>query len=89
MLQLVGIPHDVDRLHDPVLELEGGGGPERDELYMQAKTIILRERKASTSYIQRVLKIGYNRAATIIEQLEKDGIVSAASATGKREVLGD
>ena len=60
---------------------------ERDTLYDQALSIVLRDRKASTSYLQRCLKIGYNRAATLIEQLERDGIVSAANHVGKREIL--
>jgi DNA segregation ATPase FtsK/SpoIIIE, S-DNA-T family len=62
----------------------GGSG---DELYDQAVAIVARERKASTSFIQRHLKIGYNRAATIIERMEGDGVVSAANHVGKREVL--
>ena len=62
---------------------------ERDELYMKARTIVIREQKASTSYLQRALKIGYNRAATIMDELETDHVVSPASATGKREVLMD
>jgi S-DNA-T family DNA segregation ATPase FtsK/SpoIIIE len=64
--------------------LEGGSG---DELYDQAVAIVARERKASTSFIQRHLKIGYNRAATIIERMESDGVVSSANHVGKREVL--
>ena len=58
-----------------------------DELYDRAVALILQERKASTSFIQRHLQIGYNRAARIIEQLEKDGVISAANHVGKREVL--
>jgi S-DNA-T family DNA segregation ATPase FtsK/SpoIIIE len=49
---------------------------------------VLRERKASTSFIQRHLQIGYNRAARIMEQMEKDGIVGAPNHVGKREILG-
>jgi DNA segregation ATPase FtsK/SpoIIIE, S-DNA-T family len=60
---------------------------EYDELYEQAKVIVARERKASTSYIQRCLKIGYNRAATIIDRMEKEGHISPANHVGKREVL--
>jgi len=47
----------------------------------------LRDRKASTSYIQRRLGIGYNRAADLIERMERDGIIGAANATGKRDIL--
>ncbi len=56
-------------------------------LYDRAVAIVARDRKASTSYIQRCLKIGYNRAARIIERMERDGVVSAANHVGKREVL--
>jgi len=65
----------------------GGGDPEGDGLYEQAVALVARERKASTSFIQRHLQIGYNRAARIIEEMEKRGIVSAANHVGKREVL--
>lgn len=59
----------------------------KDELYNQALEIITRDKKASTSYLQRTLRIGYNRAAIIIEQMEKDGVISAANHVGKREIL--
>jgi DNA segregation ATPase FtsK/SpoIIIE, S-DNA-T family len=65
---------------------EGGGGS-GDELYDQAVAIVAREGKASTSFIQRHLKIGYNRAATLIERMESEGVVSQANHVGKREVL--
>jgi S-DNA-T family DNA segregation ATPase FtsK/SpoIIIE len=58
-------------------------------LYDQAVTIVRRDRKASTSYVQRCLKIGYNRAASIIERMEKEGIISPANHVGKREILDD
>ncbi|MDA0939026.1 MAG: DNA translocase FtsK 4TM domain-containing protein [Proteobacteria bacterium] len=60
---------------------------ENEDLYNMAIEIVIRDQRASTSYIQRCLKIGYNRAATIIERMEKDGIVSSANHVGKREVL--
>ena len=60
-----------------------------DDLYDQAVAIVARERKASTSFIQRHLKIGYNRAATIIEKMETEGVVSSSNHVGKREVLID
>ncbi|WP_404423132.1 DNA translocase FtsK [Thalassospira australica] len=66
---------------------DGGGNGSDDDLYNQAVGIVLREKKASTSFIQRKLSIGYNRAARIIEQMEENGIVSAANHVGKREVL--
>ncbi len=58
-----------------------------DDMYDQAVAIVLKERKASTSYIQRCLRIGYNRAANLIEKMEKEGVVSAPNHTGKREIL--
>jgi S-DNA-T family DNA segregation ATPase FtsK/SpoIIIE len=63
-----------------------GSGGEKD-LYQQAVSVVSREGKASTSFIQRHLNIGYNRAAKLIEQMEKEGIVGAANHVGKREVL--
>ncbi|MEK9936613.1 MAG: DNA translocase FtsK 4TM domain-containing protein [Rhodobiaceae bacterium] len=64
-------------------DLLGGGS----SLYDQAVQLVVREQKASTSFVQRHLKIGYNRAATIIEEMEGNGIISAANHVGKREVL--
>jgi uncharacterized protein (UPF0335 family) len=58
-----------------------------DELYQPAKDIVLRDRNASTSYLQRMLKLGYNRAARLVDRMEAEGIVSAANHIGKREVL--
>ena len=58
-----------------------------DELYDKAVSIVCREKKASTSFIQRHLQIGYNRAARIIEKMESEGIVSPANHVGRREVL--
>ncbi|QKF77567.1 DNA translocase FtsK 4TM domain-containing protein [Arcobacter defluvii] len=58
-----------------------------DELYEDAKEIVLTEKKTSISYIQRRLRIGYNRAATIVEQLEQTGILSEVNAKGNREIL--
>jgi S-DNA-T family DNA segregation ATPase FtsK/SpoIIIE len=66
---------------------EGGGGGNGDELYDEAVALVAREGKASTSFIQRHLQIGYNRAARIIEQMEKEGVVTEANRVGKREVL--
>jgi S-DNA-T family DNA segregation ATPase FtsK/SpoIIIE len=66
----------------------GQGNSSGDDLYDKAVDIVLRERKASTSFIQRHLQIGYNRAARIMEQMEKDGIVGAPNHVGKREILG-
>ena len=66
----------------------GGSGDEKvDELYDQAVAVVAREGKVSTSFIQRHLQIGYNRAARIVEEMEKQGIISPANATGKRKIL--
>jgi len=67
--------------------IDGEGEGSGDDLYDQAVGIVARDRKASTSYIQRRLQIGYNRAARIIEKMEEEGVVSAPNHSGKREVL--
>ncbi|MCQ6963998.1 hypothetical protein GPA27_28950 [Aromatoleum toluolicum] len=64
-----------------------GAGNEYDPLYPDAKRIVIEQRKPSISLIQRHLRIGYNRAARLIEQMESDGIVSAMKADGTREVI--
>ena len=64
-----------------------GGDAESSDLYDKAVAIVLRDRKVSTSYIQRRLSIGYNRAASIIERMEKEGVVGPANHAGKREIL--
>ena len=71
---------------DLVLGL-GGNTNGEDALYDQAVGIVIRDRKCSTSYIQRKLAIGYNKAARLVEQMEDQGVVSAANHVGKREVL--
>ena len=71
---------------DLVLGLGGNTGKE-DALYDQAVAIVANDRKCSTSYIQRKLSIGYNKAAKIVEQMEEQGVVSAANHVGKRDIL--
>ena len=66
----------------PILADKGGG-----DLFSQAVAIVKRDRKASTSYIQRRLQIGYNRAASLMERMELEGIVGQANHAGKREIL--
>ena len=66
-----------------------GGGGEDAELYARAVRIVAESQKASTSYIQRQLRIGYNSAARLIERMEKDGVVSRPDHVGRREVLRD
>jgi DNA segregation ATPase FtsK/SpoIIIE, S-DNA-T family len=68
---------------------KGGFGSSGQDPYDQAVAIVLRDRKASTSYIQRRLQIGYNRAATIMERMEDEGIVGPSNHAGKREILID
>jgi S-DNA-T family DNA segregation ATPase FtsK/SpoIIIE len=68
--------------------LDGGGsGESGDTLYDQAVALVIEEQKASTSFVQRHLQIGYNRAARIIERMEKEGVVGTANHVGKREIL--
>ena len=90
-LKVQGEPTYVDAVTEDV---EGGfdmpgaeGGSSGDDLYDQAVALVAREGKASTSFIQRHLQIGYNRAARIIEQMEEQGVVSKADRVGRREVL--
>jgi DNA segregation ATPase FtsK/SpoIIIE, S-DNA-T family len=66
---------------------KGEFGEEGGDLYDQAVRIVLRDKKASTSYIQRRLQIGYNRAASLMERMETEGVVGAANHAGKREIL--
>jgi S-DNA-T family DNA segregation ATPase FtsK/SpoIIIE len=63
------------------------GGAEGGDLYQQAVQVVTRDRKASTSYIQRRLQIGYNRAASLVERMEAEGIVGQPNHAGKREIL--
>ena len=69
------------------LDADGGSASEKDVLYDQAVEIVLKNRKASISLVQRHLKIGYNRAARLVEDMEKAGLVSAMSGSGQREIL--
>jgi S-DNA-T family DNA segregation ATPase FtsK/SpoIIIE len=71
---------------NPALDATGCQ-PEGGDLYQQAVQVVLRDRKASTSYIQRRLQIGYNRAASLMERMEKEGVVGQANHAGKREIL--
>src|SRR5262249_53806970 len=64
-----------------------GEAGDATDLYQQAVQVVLRDRKASTSYIQRRLQIGYNRAASLMERMEQEGVVGQANHAGKREIL--
>jgi S-DNA-T family DNA segregation ATPase FtsK/SpoIIIE len=95
-LRAQGEPNYLEEVTDATEEAAGGGNPiasmpgasEGEKgLFDQAVAVVAREGKASTSFIQRHLQIGYNRAARLIEQMEKEGIVGPANHVGKREVL--
>ncbi|NND20584.1 MAG: DNA translocase FtsK, partial [Silicimonas sp.] len=83
---LDGPDDDASSDIDAVLGL-GGNTDGEDALYDQAVAIVIKDRKCSTSYIQRKLAIGYNKAARLVEQMEDSGLVSAANHVGKREIL--
>jgi len=78
-------PQDEDG--NPIFDTTAMGGAEGGDLYQQAVQVVTRDRKASTSYIQRRLQIGYNRAASLIERMEQEGIVGQPNHAGKREIL--
>ena len=77
---------DVGQDDGAVFDRTTMGGGDAD-LYTQAVEIVRNDKKASTSYIQRRLRIGYNRAADLIDRMEKEGIVGPADHVGRREVL--
>ena len=68
-------------------DLSAAGGSDKDPMYDQAVEIVLKNRKASISLVQRHLKIGYNRSARMLEEMEKSGLISAMSGSGQREIL--
>lgn len=76
---------DADSIADIVAA--GNAGENVEELYLQAVKVVMRDKKCSTSYIQRRLGIGYNKAATLVERMEAEGIVGPANHVGKREIL--
>ncbi len=79
---------DVDEDGNPIFDATSMGATgDATDLYQQAVQIVLRDKKASTSYIQRRLQIGYNRAASIMERMENEGVVGQANHAGKREIL--
>ena len=97
-LKLQGVPEYLDAITEDDDEDDDGGSSgkggssggnfdDSDDPYDQAVAVVLRDGKASTSYIQRRLGIGYNRAASIIERMEQEGIVGPANHAGKREIL--
>ncbi|TMJ90739.1 MAG: cell division protein FtsK [Alphaproteobacteria bacterium] len=86
-LDAVTASEDEDEDGDPVFDATGMGEPDGGDLYQQAVQVVIRDRKASTSYIQRRLQIGYNRAASLMERMEKEGVIGQANHAGKREIL--
>ncbi|MFC5384902.1 DNA translocase FtsK 4TM domain-containing protein [Aquamicrobium segne] len=94
-LKLQGVPQYLDAIteedeEDDMASGTGSGGgnfEDSDDPYDQAVAVVLRDGRVSTSYIQRRLGIGYNRAASIIERMEEEGVISAANHAGKREIL--
>ena len=94
VLRAQGEPDYMEGLLDEDYGGEDGRGDDMsargasgDDVYDQAVEVVLRDRRATTSYLQRRLGIGYNRAASLIERMEADGLISAPNRTGKREVL--
>jgi DNA segregation ATPase FtsK/SpoIIIE, S-DNA-T family len=94
-LKLRARPDYIEEITEDAIEGGSGGGfggddddsSSGDQLYDQAVALVTRERKASTSFVQRHLQIGYNRAARIIERMEEEGVVGGANHVGRREVL--
>jgi S-DNA-T family DNA segregation ATPase FtsK/SpoIIIE len=86
---LDAVTEEPDEDSDDPYALMGGGANSNsgDDLYDKALAVVARDKKASTSYIQRRLQIGYNRAASLIERMEQDGVVSSPNHKGVREVL--
>jgi S-DNA-T family DNA segregation ATPase FtsK/SpoIIIE len=94
-LKKQGEPSYIEAItEDGELDFDGAGGGgglsgdgSGDDLYDRAVAVVLQHRKASTSFVQRHLQIGYNRAARIVERMEAEGLITAANHVGKREVL--
>ncbi|HHN66609.1 MAG TPA: cell division protein FtsK [Thermopetrobacter sp.] len=93
-LKSQGAPEYVEAVTTELDDAPGGGGAgggavgnSGDDLYDRAVQVVLRDKKVSTSYIQRRLQIGYNRAATLIERMEEEGLISAPNSKGRREIL--
>ncbi len=82
-----GVTADGEGGAGTVAVAAGNSGNKDEDLYAQAKEYVLRDKKPTTSYIQRRLRIGYNQAASLMERMEEEGIVSAADVNGKRHIL--
>jgi S-DNA-T family DNA segregation ATPase FtsK/SpoIIIE len=86
-LEAVTAEPDAEGEDGAVFDGTAMGTPDPTDLYQMAVQVVMRDRKASTSYIQRRLQIGYNRAASLMERMEKEGIVAPPNHAGKREIL--
>jgi len=86
-LEAVTVSTEPDEEGEDGAVFDNSAMGQTNDLYAQAVAIVMRDRKASTSYIQRRLQIGYNRAASLMEKMELEGIVGAANHAGKREIL--
>jgi DNA segregation ATPase FtsK/SpoIIIE, S-DNA-T family len=86
-LEAVTAEEDTEGEDGAVFDATAMGGEDGADLYQQAVQVVTRDRKASTSYIQRRLQIGYNRAASLMERMEKEGIIGQPNHAGKREIL--
>ncbi|MDQ0304363.1 DNA translocase FtsK [Ancylobacter polymorphus] len=86
-LDEVTIDLDGEGEDGAVFDKSGMGAEEGGDLYSQAVAVVMRDKKCSTSYIQRRLQIGYNRAASLVERMEREGLVGPANHAGKREIL--
>jgi DNA segregation ATPase FtsK/SpoIIIE, S-DNA-T family len=86
-LEAVTAADEEDEDGNPVFDATEMGEGEGGDLYQQAVQVVIRDRKASTSYIQRRLQIGYNRAASLMERMEKEGVIGQPNHSGKREIL--
>ena len=92
VLRRLGQPRYVEGITETPVGDDAGGedSPDAegdDDLYDKAVAIVMRDRKASTSYLQRRLAIGYNRAADLMERMERDGLIGPANNVGRREIL--
>jgi S-DNA-T family DNA segregation ATPase FtsK/SpoIIIE len=89
-LEAVTAAEEEDEDGNPIFDATSMGATgDATDLYQQAVQVVTRDKKASTSYIQRRLQIGYNRAASLMERMEQEGIVGQANHAGKREILVD
>jgi S-DNA-T family DNA segregation ATPase FtsK/SpoIIIE len=86
-LEAITADDDADGAEDRDIAPGSMDAEESGDLYDRAVAIVLRDRKCSTSYIQRRLSVGYNKAASLVERMEKEGVVGAANHAGKREIL--